>query len=86
MSEPLSREEFVGYMELFKEMVDNGFTGIQQRQDIANGRTGKLEDRVTGLEKPDGATDLKAKLGAAAGVGAGLVGGLVGAAKALGWL
>lgn len=35
------------------EKVDTGFTGVHRRQDIANGRTAKIEGKVEVLEKTD---------------------------------
>lgn len=46
MSEPLDREQLFRELSDIKASLKYGFEGVHARQDIANGRTTKLEGKV----------------------------------------
>jgi hypothetical protein len=75
MPEPVSRDEFVSYMDLLKSKIDDGFQGVHRRQDTTNGRIGKAEDRILQLEGLGVKMgQIKGKLAGAAGAGATVLG------------
>ena len=45
--EPLNQDQLFRELTDIKTRLDDGFKGIHTRQDIANGRTSKLENKVT---------------------------------------
>lgn len=58
MGDGPSRAEFKAFTDRIYQQMDDGFTGVHDRLDVLNGRTGKgevadaeLRQRITGVEK-----------------------------------